>query len=110
MRPTLLAAGLGLGLCACPAGDAHEPPSAAPSTSAATQALTDDASATASSSGPGSGATGEPDAWLELGWGISEWNPFEGVLPVVVGPQGLAMFSVPLRGKGFHNPDGTDLD
>jgi hypothetical protein len=23
---------------------------------------------------------------------------------VVVGPQGLAMFSVPLRGRGFHNP------
>lgn len=100
-----LAAALGLGASACPVEAPG--PGGAPSTG-------DGSSGDASSDGAtspepagtdtGPAETGEPTAWIEAGWGLSEWNAFDGVLPVVVGPQGLAMFSVPLRGRGFHNP------
>lgn len=54
--------------------------------------------------------TGEPEPWLEAGWGLSDFNAYDGVLPVVVGPQGLSMFSVPLRGSGFYNPASPGFD
>lgn len=49
-------------------------------------------------------------AWLEVGFGTTEFNAFEGLLPVVVGPQGLYMFSMPLRGQGFYNPPDPSFD
>lgn len=50
------------------------------------------------------------EPWLEVGWGTTEFNAFEGELPVVVGPQGLHMFSMPLRGQGFYNPPDPSFD
>ncbi len=67
--------------------------------------------ATDEPSGTGSGSTGGgPEAWFEVGWGISEFNEFDGILPVVVGPQGLAMFSMPMRGAGFYTPPDPGFD
>lgn len=107
--------GLPLGLGACPADDA--PPGDAPSSGASTapddHATTSVTSADGSASAPGPDVdsdTGGPSAWLEAGWGTSEWNAYDGVLPLVVGPQGLSMFSVPLRGRGFYNPPDPGVD
>lgn len=105
---------LGLLLAACPADDVPTPDQPDHGTSAGP---TDDPTRGATSlgegeSGPTAGAqdTGEPAAWLEVGWGVSEFNAFEGVLPVVVGPQGLSMFSLPQRGAGFYNPPDPGFD
>ena len=38
------------------------------------------------------------------------FHAFEGALPVVVGPQGLSMFSMPMRGQGFYNPPDPGFD
>lgn len=116
MSRMLLAVLMGVCASACPADDApapgDEPSTSAPSDATTTHGPPADATAT-EGSGPPPGTTAEtsePDAWLELGWGISEFNAFEGVLPVTVGPQGLSMFSLPLRGKGFHNPPDAGFD
>lgn len=112
MRRTMLAAALGLLTSACPADDAppaHE--TTAGTTDGPTTSHQPDTSsgATSSDPDPSSGSEGT-EAWLELGWGVAEFNAYDGVLPVVVGPQGLAMFSVPLRGAGFYNPPDPGFD
>lgn len=46
-----------------------------------------------------------------MGWGLDAYNPIADVLPVFVGPQGLDMFSLPLRGSGFPvPPQPVDFD
>jgi hypothetical protein len=109
MRRHLLAAVLGLGASACPSDDA--PPSGGP-TEAGSGETTTPGDTTKGDPSPGDapGSTGEPAPWLEAGWGLSDFNAYDGVLPVLVGPQGLAMFSVPLRGQGFHNPPAPGFD
>lgn len=113
MRRTLLAAVLGLGASACPSDDA--PPSE-PSTGASDAGSGDAGTTTAGGdterdpSSADATETGEPAAWLEAGWGTSDFNAFDGTLPIIVGPQGLSMFSVPLRGQGFHNPPDPGFD
>lgn len=112
MRRTLLAVlwgpSLGLVTSACPADDAP-PPATEPS-----DAGPDDAATTTRGPSPTgttqAADTSEPAPWLEVGWGLDDFNPYDGVLPVVVGPQGLAMFSMPLRGQGFHNPPDSGFD
>jgi|GEM_PF-2388459 len=44
------------------------------------------------------------DGWIEIGYGLDEFFPFEGELPVTLGPQGFMMFSLPLRGSDFPVP------
>lgn len=112
----LVAAVGGLG-GACPAAD-DEPP--AHETMASTTNTVTDGEPTSgepTSVGPTSSTptdsdsdSGAEEPWLELGWGVTEFNPYDGVLPIVVGPQGLAMFSVPLRGAGFYNPPDPGFD
>jgi hypothetical protein len=53
-----------------------------------------------------SATTSSEDAWVEVGWGIDEFNAFDdsGTFPVYFGPQGLYMFTVPIRGGGFPLP------
>jgi hypothetical protein len=105
MQARVLAAVLGLGASACPADDAPAPIGDPTTETAGTEGTGEPGEATTDAEpSPDTGTTGEPTAWIEAGWGLSDWNAFDGVLPVVVGPQGLAMFSVPLRGRGFHNP------
>lgn len=53
-----------------------------------------------------SSTTAAPAGWIEMGWGVAEFNAFaNGEVPVFVGPQGLDMFSIPLRGADFLVPD-----
>lgn len=106
MRRTTFVVALGLMVSACPADDVpsapttHAPPD---TTTAPTTADTEP--------DPDSGSSDTaPEAWLELGWGVTEYNPLDGTLPIVVGPQGLAMFSLPPRGAGFHNPPDPGFD
>lgn len=111
MRRALLATLMLLGASACPTDGAPTPEE--PSTSDAGGSTTVEPPADGSTTGPPPATTvetGEPEAWLEAGWGISEFNAFAGTLPMVVGPQGLSMFSLPLRGKGFHNPPDPGFD
>jgi hypothetical protein len=64
-------------------------------------------------SGSGSGEEGPipGDGWIEIGYGLDEFFPFEGELPVTLGPQGFMMFSLPLRGSDFPvAPDPFDFD
>jgi hypothetical protein len=109
MGRSMFVFGLALVLTGCPG-------SGAPATEDGTVATDDEATATdsASDSARTSSSTaaesGEPEAWFEVGWGVSEFNEFDGTLPVVVGPQGLSMFSLPLRGSGFYNPPNPGFD
>jgi hypothetical protein len=52
---------------------------------------------------------GDPDsgAWIRMGQGESGWNEVEDgdALLMVLGGQGLLMFPMPIRGKGFTLPD-----
>ncbi len=51
------------------------------------------------------------DGWIEVGYGLDEFIPFDGELPVSLGPQGFQMFSLPLRGSDFPvPPDPLDFD
>jgi len=108
---------LGLGASACPSDDPDptgEPSAGDPDAGSGDATDADDGTAS-SEGGPSPGESdtadsGEPAAWLEAGWGLTDFTPYEGVLPVVVGPQGLAMFSVPLRGQGFYNPPDPGFD
>lgn len=50
------------------------------------------------------------EPFLEVGWGMSDFNAFDGELPISLGAQGLNMFSLPLRGSGFHNPPDPSFD
>ncbi len=55
--------------------------------------------------------TGEPVVgWFDVGWGDTQWHPLEegGILKVVWGGQGAAMFPLPLRGAEFVLPDPPD--
>src|SRR5690606_27790563 len=114
MRPTMpvampaVALGLLLPSMGCPADPV-------PTTASASTTSSGDPSA--GSTDPSGDPTGDPtsdsgevEPWLEVGWGVSRFNAFEGTLPVVVGPQGLAMFSLPLRGAGFHLPPDPGFD
>lgn len=110
MRRSMLMTAMGVLLAACPKSS---DPSSAESMDLPTDTPTDDPSATGHEVDP----TGDPtdtttpmDPWLEVGWGVSEFNAFDGILPIVIGPQGLAMFSMPLRGAGFHNPPDPSFD
>ncbi len=57
-----------------------------------------------------------PDAWFSMGQGESDWNEVNDgdSLVMVLGGQGLLMFPMPIRGKGFTLPaepaDWTDPD
>lgn len=88
-------------LAGCPGDDADpSSDSAAMDDSTGNPAVTsgpDDDSGSASDS-PG------PAAWLQVGWGIDDFNEFSGTLPVEFGAQGLFMFSLVPRGQGFHVP------
>ena len=44
------------------------------------------------------------DGWIEIGYVLDAFFPFEGELPLTLGPQGFMMFSLPLRGGGFPVP------
>jgi hypothetical protein len=114
MERALFAAVLALGASACPVDDAPPVGDAStdvPGTDTGEPEPTADGEPTAGTgTTDGPADTGEPTAWIEAGWGLSDWNAFDEVLPVVVGPQGLAMFSVPLRGRGFHNPPDPGFD
>jgi len=46
------------------------------------------------------------DPWFQVGSGETSFTPLEpaGVLPIVWGSQGAAMFPMPIRGGGFHLP------
>ncbi len=92
-------------------------------TSAGTQTATDSGSdpsaptsgtpttdPTASGSDSESGPT-PADGWLEIGYGLDAFFPFEDELPLTLGPQGFMMFSLPLRGGGFPiPPDPFDFE
>lgn len=108
----MLVAGMGA-LLGCPVG-AEDPP-VADGSSSSSESVDDGASGMVS--GPPSSSdtssatdTGGPAAWLEIGWGTDGFHAFEGALPVVVGPQGLSMFSMPMRGQGFYNPPDPGFD
>jgi len=108
-------AGLALATTGCP--DGGEPADSGAADSGATDSGAATEPETSASTTMPSGETdpdpttgGEVEPWLEAGWGISEFNPFEGTFPVVVGPQGLAMFSMPLRGAGFYSPPDPSFD
>jgi hypothetical protein len=51
--------------------------------------------------------TPDPDAWIAMGQGEEGWYPVENgdELVMVLGGQGLLMFPMPLRGKGFTLAD-----
>lgn len=113
MRRTLLLVALGGCAGACPADDAPARDDEASTSTAATthaDASTTDDPTEPSPTTAATAESGEPEPWLEVGWGLSEFNAFDGVLPVIVGPQGLSMFSLPLRGQGFHNPASPAFD
>lgn len=101
----MLTAAMGGLLAACPAGSE---PSSPGSMDASTTAATGSGDETAPPAESTSQSSAEP--WLEVGWGVSEFNEFEGTLPLVIGPQGLAMFSMPMRGAGFYNPPDPSFD
>lgn len=54
---------------------------------------------------PAPSGTGFEGGWLEVGWGIDAFYPIEDELPLFIGPQGLHMFSLPLRGGNFAMAD-----
>lgn len=50
------------------------------------------------------------EGWIEIGYGLDEFFPFEDELPLTLGPQGFMMFSLPLRGSNFPvAPDPFDF-
>jgi hypothetical protein len=56
-------------------------------------------------------STGEPVVgWFDIGWGDTQWHTLDdgGVLKVVWGGQGAAMFPMPIRGAEFVLPDPPD--
>jgi hypothetical protein len=57
--------------------------------------------------GDGDEGTPDPDAWIAMGQGEEGWYPVENgdELLMVLGGQGLLMFPMPLRGKGFTLAD-----
>lgn len=78
-----------------------------PTSNSATDPTTDNPS------GSETGAEGPSpsEGWIEIGYGLDEFFPFEGDLPVTLGPQGFMMFSLPLRGSDFPvAPDPFDFD
>ncbi len=106
----MLAATVGLMPAAC--SDDAPPPSVAMTSGATTTGSSSSGAPPADSSGaPGEGSTtAGVEPWFEVGWGTNEFNAYEGTLPILVGPQGLSMFSVPLRGQGFYNPPDPAFD
>jgi hypothetical protein len=71
-------------------------------TSATTTSTTTDATVT----------TGAEEGWIEIGWGLDVFTPFEegGPFPIYRGTQGLYMFTMPIRGGGFPlPPDPSDF-
>ncbi|MEM6290789.1 MAG: hypothetical protein AAGA54_05970 [Myxococcota bacterium] len=107
--------------------DASAGPTSASATSASTtSASTTSASTTTASTTSattveptGSGEEGGSDetsvepgeGWFEVGYGLEDFIPFDGELPVSLGPQGFQMFSLPLRGGDFPvPPDPLDFD
>lgn len=114
MRRAMLMTALGGLLAACPVppADPAEPSTTAEPTDESTETATETAAPSTTQTSLPADSTGSPspDPWLEIGWGISEFNAFEGTLPLVVGPQGLAMFSMPMRGAGFYNPPNPGFD
>lgn len=109
MRRSTLALALLLAGCPTsdpmPSGDGTGGPS-----SDGPEATASDPSAESTDSPVATSDSGGVEPWLEVGWGVSEFNAFEDVLPIVIGPQGLAMFSLPLRGAGFYNPPDPGFD
>ncbi len=70
-------------------------------------------SATSPPTSPATDTTPEDlPGWLEMGWGLSEFNAFSNrEVPIILGPQGLDMFSIALRGGEFLVPDDpSDFD
>ena len=99
--------------------------SSTPSSASTTATTGDDTTPTTatttdpSTSGPDPTAAAESsgdepipgDGWLEIGYGLDEFFPFEDELPITLGPQGFMMFSLPLRGSDFPvPPDPFDFD
>ncbi len=91
----------------CPAA---EPPDGEPATGTTHATTAELSSSEGLDSSSAAAETSAPEPWFELGWGLSDFNAFDGTLPVVVGPQGLSMFSLPLRGNGFYNPSSPGFD
>ncbi|MEM9463221.1 MAG: hypothetical protein AAGF11_54270 [Myxococcota bacterium] len=110
MRRSMLVTAMGVLLAACPQ-------ESTPSSGESGAELFDPTADTATDGPSATDPTVDPidtttpvDPWFEVGWGVSEFNAFEGILPIVIGPQGLAMFSMPLRGAGFYNPPDPSFD
>ncbi len=84
-------------------GSASTEPSASTSTASAS---TDPAATEGSDSDPTdpTDPTTAQEGWLEVGYGLDAFHPFEDELPLSLGPQGFMMFSLPLRGGGFPVP------
>jgi hypothetical protein len=63
--------------------------------------------ADADADGEADEGTPDPDAWMAMGQGEEGWYPVENgdELVMVLGGQGLLMFPMPLRGKGFTLAD-----
>lgn len=125
----LLGVGAGTILLAC--GDAGDEQASDPAADSAgtdqgsgqttsvtgTTSTSDDPASSSSSGGAATTASstsdlgGFEDGWFEVGWGIDAFNPIEDELPLFIGPQGLHMFSLPLRGGNFamaEEPYGFD--
>ncbi len=98
MRRLLLCALTGLAAVACTEGGSRAPVSSSTGASGEGTATTGEAEGTSAGSGPGE------QAWLEVGWGTTDFNAFEGTLPIVLGSQGSYMFSMPMRGGDFYIP------
>lgn len=91
-----------------PTSDAGPTSSATDPTSDSADPTTDPTDGSGSESGEGPVPS---DGWVEIGYGLDAFFPFEGELPVTRGPQGSMMFSLPLRGSDFPvAPDPFDFD
>lgn len=99
-----------------PTGATTSTPTTEPSTSGpTTDPTTDPTNPTTDPTDPsGSEGSGEGpiprEGWVEIGYGLDEFFPFEDEVPLTLGPQGFMMFSLPLRGSNFPvAPDPFDF-
>ncbi len=111
MKRVVLVVGLGAwGPVAC-GDDAPSPPEQAETGTSDAPSTSTTAPSESTGVPPSNDSTTDaPAPFLEVGWGTNEFNAYDGTLPVLVGPQGLNMFSVPLRGQGFYNPPDPSFD
>ncbi len=96
-----------------PTGATTSNPTPDPSTGGpTTEPTTDPTGPTTDPSGSETSGEGPipREGWIEIGYGLDEFFPFEDELPLTLGPQGFMMFSLPLRGSNFPvAPDPFDF-